>query len=49
MHILHNAEICPLDTRDVYRMATLNSIDNEVYRVQKKVIKQHFPSVLLGT
>jgi hypothetical protein len=25
-----NAEICPLHARNVYRMATFNSIDNEV-------------------
>jgi hypothetical protein len=41
MHKLHNAEICPIHARNAYRMATLNSIDNEVYRAQKKVIKQH--------
>jgi Ser/Thr protein kinase RdoA (MazF antagonist) len=41
MHILHNAEICPLHARSAHRMATLNSIDNKVYRVQKKVTKQY--------
>jgi hypothetical protein len=41
VRILHNAEICPPHARSDYRMATLNSTDNEVYRLQKKVIKQH--------
>jgi hypothetical protein len=36
-----HAEICPPHARSDYRMAAVNSTDNKVNRVQKKVIKQH--------